>query len=89
MSTIGNCPPVAATFDPLDPCQRYLALDRAYLELISGGNRVRLRFGDRDAEYGRGDAELLRRERDEAEILCRRARGVRSKPRSFSAWPHR
>jgi hypothetical protein len=61
-----------------DPCQRAAALSAAYYDLISGGNAVELREGDRTTKFGPGDAEKLKAEMVAAQAACDAANGVKN-----------
>ena len=47
------------TVDFEDPEQALPVLKKAYYELMMGGQKTRIRFGDREVQYSSGDLETL------------------------------
>lgn len=70
-----NCPPPGdgdgIDFLKVSPCQLYAEVKSAYYALITGNQRVRLRMGERDSWFGKGDAHLLREEMNRLAEQCR------------------
>lgn len=60
-----------ALFASMSPCQLYAELKRAYIGLITGNTRQRVRINDRDSWFNRGNMPALRAEMDRAAAACR------------------